>query len=288
MKSVIYFMSFLCSFHMLFGQELFLQGSDLLRGSEKVDGQEYDTVYDNESHVFRYFDKSGKEIFLIKSFNENGDQIALSIEKNTETNNLELIMDNTPIGVLVNSIIYDLNGVEIGCLFRGRYSKSNLTSFWGGLDHHYGNISIYDYTCVYKVGSFMFKEEVDYYAVLGVDRIGNVDEMDPRLLKKKVRNIERFYKKIIKKYDIKKYPNDDQIKQRYMELSNAYQEVMSDLGVDKKKEQKILGILPKEYLSQDRRANWSQDEGYVPYTKREVQQHKPASQIQKEEFYKTK
>ena len=60
---------------------------------------------------------------------------------------------------------------------------------------------------------------------------------------------------------------------------------MSDLGVDGKKQKKILGILPQEYLDEERRSNWSNNEGYVPYSKRKVEGHQPDSKIQKDELY---
>ena len=104
-------------------------------------------------------------------------------------------------------------------------------------------------------------------------------------MKKKIRNIQRHYKKLLKKYNIKKYPNDTDIQEQFAEISNAYQEVMLDLGVNKKKDKKILGVIPQEYLSQERRSNWSQDEGYVPYTKRQLKDRDPDTKIQKDELY---
>ena len=65
MKKTLYYLVFFISIHCLSGQELFLQGEDTYKGSVKVDGQEYVTVYDNTSHIYRYFDQSGNEIFLI-------------------------------------------------------------------------------------------------------------------------------------------------------------------------------------------------------------------------------
>ena len=61
---------------------------------------------------------------------------------------------------------------------------------------------------------------------------------------------------------------------------------MSDLGVSKAKEKKILGFLPSEYLTEERRSKWSDDEGYVPYSRREIKQYNPASQIQRDELFK--
>ena len=84
---------------------------------------------------------------------------------------------------------------------------------------------------------------------------------------------------------VSKNPNDTEIQEQFAEISNAYQEVMLDLGVNKKKDKKILGVIPQEYLSQDRRSNWSQDEGYVPYTKRQLKDRDPDTKIQKDELY---
>ena len=85
MKKTLYYVVVFISINFLTSQELFLQGEDTYKGSIKVDGQEYVTVYDNDSHIYRYFDQLGNEIFLIKSYNEKSEQIALSIEKNAES-----------------------------------------------------------------------------------------------------------------------------------------------------------------------------------------------------------
>mgnify|MGYP001384321823 FL=1 len=69
-----------------------------------------------------------------------------------------------------------------------------------------------------------------------------------------------------------------------MKISDAYESIMSDLGVDKDDE-KILGIIPSDYFSQKRRTNWSNDEGYVPYTKRQIKSHNPDTKIQKDQLY---
>ena len=268
-----------------FSQELYLQSSGVLSGSEKYEGQEYTTVYDESAHVYRYFNQEGREIFLIKSYNEKGEQIPLSIEKNSENKNIELILNNVSIATLVNSSIYNLDGIEIGKYFRGKPSKGDLTNFWGGIDYHVGNISIYDHTGFYKIGSFLFKEKVDYYKVLGIEKIDNAEEMDSRVLRKKIREIDKYYKKIIKKYNIKKYPDDEELQVRFTELSTAYNMIMADLGVNQKKDKKILGVIPSEYLTEERRSQWSEDEGYVPYSKREIQQYNPASQIQRNTLY---
>ena len=114
------FVVILVSFVNVSAQELFIQGEDQYKGSIKVDGQEYITVYDNTNHIYRYYDVNGNEIFLIKSYNEKNDQIGLSIEKNSETKALEIIIDNIPIAYLVNSVIYDFdNNPNWAALQRG-------------------------------------------------------------------------------------------------------------------------------------------------------------------------
>lgn len=284
MKKIIYLL-ILISINTLFSQELFIQDSDKIKGSKRVMGKEYTTVYDNTNHRYRYFDESGKEIFLIKSFNEENEEVNLSIEKNPLTESVEIIINNNPIAFVVNSIIYDLNMLEIGRLFGGRYSQKNINDFWEGIDYSRGNISIYDYTGVYKIGSLHYKPFIDHYAILGIEKLENIDQMSPRVLKRKVRDIERLYKKLMRTYNVKRNPDDEDIKTKADEITNSYWSIMSDLGVDGKKQKKILGILPQEYLDEERRSNWSNNEGYVPYSKRKVEGHQPDSKIQKDELY---
>ena len=145
MKNIIFYIVICLSTNVLLGQEMFIQNTDNLKGSVKVMGKQYTTVYDNTTHRYRYFDELGKEIFLIKSFNEENEEINLSIEKNPTTESIEIIIDNEPIGVVVNSVIYDFNMLEIGRLFGGRYSDKNINDFWEGVDYNRGNISIYEY-----------------------------------------------------------------------------------------------------------------------------------------------
>jgi len=270
---------------MLHSQELFIQNTDKLKGSVNVMGQIYTTVYDNTVHRYRYFDDLGKEIFLIKSFNEENEEVNLSIEKNVTTESIEIIINNNTIGTVVNSIVYDLNMIEIGRLFGGRYSDKNINDFWEGVDYSRGNISIYDHTGVYKIGSLNFYIEVDYYAVLGLEKVENIDSLDERAIKKLVRNIQKLYKKQMKKYNVRKNPDDAEIKERAFALTEAYSFIMRDFGIDDKKNKKILGILPSEYLSEERRSNWSDNEGYVPYSKRVIEDHNPDTQIQRDELY---
>lgn len=286
MRNIFYYITILSfTISTLIGQELFIQNTDKLKGSVNIMGQNYTTVYDNTVHRYLYFDDLGKEIFLIKSFNEENEEINLSIEKNPITESIEIIIDNNAIGTVVNSIIYDLDMIEIGQLFGGRYSDKNINDFWEGVDYSRGNISVYDHTGVYKIGSLSFYIEVDYYAILGLDKIENVDSLDARTLKKTVRSIQRLYKKEMKKYDVRKNPDDTELKEKSLEITEAYSFIMKDLGVGDKKNEKILGILPAEYLSEERRSNWSENEGYVPYSKRVIEDRNPDTQIQRDELY---
>lgn len=289
MKKIIFCLIFLTSINSIVAQsQLFIQGGDKLKGSDRVAGQEYVTVYDTETHSYRYFDKSGNEIFLIKSFNSKGEQINLSIEKNQDTNAMEIIISNTPVGFLINSVIYDLDMVEIGRFYRGGHSEKQVNDFWSGIDYHAGNISIYDHTGLYKVGSLSFSQtkKINYYAVLGIEKIENIDEMDVREKKTHIRNIQRLYKKLSRKYNVKRNPDDAELQDEFGRITDAYVHVMEDLGiVDKKKDQKILGFIPKDYFSPEKRSNWSDQEGYVPYSKREIKSHQPDSKIQMNEEF---
>ena len=283
------FVVFLVSFVNVSAQELFIQGEDQYKGSIKVDGQEYITVYDNTNHIYRYYDVYGNEIFLIKSYNEKNDQIGLSIEKNSETKALEIIIDNIPIAYLVNSLIYDFDNNQIGQLYRGEYNESKIKNFWQGIDYSAGNISIYDHTGVYKVGSLEFKQEVDKFEILGFEKPLDFENLDERSSRKVIRNLQKYYRKLVRSYkiedlDVKKSPEDKEVFEQFMKVSDAYESIMSDLGVDKDDE-KILGIIPSDYFSQKRRTNWSNDEGYVPYTKRQIKSHNPDTKIQKDQLY---
>ena len=283
------FVVFLVSFVNVSAQELFIQGEDQYKGSIKVDGQEYITVYDNTNHIYRYYDVNGNEIFLIKSYNEKNDQIGLSIEKNSETKALEIIIDNIPIAYLVNSVIYDFDNNQIGQLYRGEYNESKIKNFWQGIDYSAGNISIYDHTGVYKVGSLEFKQEVDKFEILGFEKPLDFENLDERSSRKVIRDIQKYYKKLVRSYkiedlNVKKSPEDKEVFEQFMKVSDAYESIMSDLGVDKDDE-KILGIIPSDYFSQKRRTNWSNDEGYVPYTRRQIKSHNPDTKIQKDQLY---
>ena len=161
--------------------------------------------------------------------------------------------------------------IQIGQLYRGEYNESKIKNFWQGIDYSAGNISIYDHTGVYKVGSLEFKQEVDKFEILGFEKPLDFENLDERSSRKVIRNLQKYYRKLVRSYkiedlDVKKSPEDKEVFEQFMKVSDAYESIMSDLGVDKDDE-KILGIIPSDYFSQKRRTNWSNDEGYVPYTK---------------------
>tara|TARA_B100001250_G_scaffold409289_1_gene433334 strand:- start:719 stop:1594 length:876 start_codon:yes stop_codon:yes gene_type:complete len=286
MKKAIYYIICFVSINGLIGQELFIQNSEQVKGSKRVMGTEYKTIYDNTNHRYRYFDATGTEIFLIKSFNEESEELNLSIEKNPVTESVEIIIDNNVIGFVLNSVIYDLDMLEIGKLFGGRYSQENINDFWEGVDYSKGNISIYDYTGIYKIGSLYYKPFVDHYAILGMDRVESPDSLDSRVLRKTIRNTQKIYKKLMRQYNVKRNPDDQEIKIKADEITKSYLIVMEDLGIDEKKDKKFLGIIPLEdIVDEERRSNWSDDEGYVPYSKRTIEGHQPDSKIEKNELY---
>ena len=68
-------------------------------------------------------------------------------------------------------------------------------------------------------------------------------------------------------------------------ITTAFNSVMKDFGINSKKDKKILGLIPSEYLSEDRRSKWSDYEGYVPYTKREIKDIQPDTKIKTDELY---
>ena len=284
MKKLLYYIVLLASINGLMGQELFIQNSDKVKGSQRVMGTEYQTVYDNTNHRYRYFDESGKEIFLIKSFNEDSDQVNLSIEKNPITESVEIIINNEVIAFVLNSTIYNIDMLEIGKLFGGRYSQKNIDDFWEGVDYSRGNISIYDHTGIYKIGSLFYKPFVDHYAILGMDRI-DVESLDDRALRKKIRNTQKVYRKLMREYNVKRNPGNEEIKIKADEITKSYAIVLRELGVDDGKDKKLLGIIPQEIFDEERRSNWSEDEGYVPYSQREIEGHQPDSKIEKNELY---
>ena len=107
-------------------------------------------------------------------------------------------------------------------------------------------------------------------------------------MKKAIRNIQRVYKKLIKKNNVKRSPENLEILEKATEINQAYAKVMGDFGVDSKKEKKILGFISQEYFNEDRRSAWSDDEGYVPYSKRERGDYQPDSDIQKDALYPNK
>ena len=97
-----------------------------------------------------------------------------------------------------------------------------------------------------------------------------------------IRNLQKHYRKLIRSYkvddlDIKNNQEDKEIYEEFLEVTDAYEQIMKEFGVDESDE-KIFGIIPQDYFSEQRRSKWSRDEGYVPFTKRELngyEEHRP-------------
>ena len=89
----------------------------------------------------------------------------------------------------------------------------------------------------------------------------------------------------MRKYSVKRDPGNEEIKLKADEITKSYINVLRDLGIEEGKEKKFLGIIPQEIFNEERRSNWSHDEGYVPYSKREIEGHQPDSKIEKNELY---
>ena len=56
MKKIIFYLIFLMSINSIVAQsQLFIQGGDKLKGSEKIEGQQYVTVYDTPKYSYTHF-----------------------------------------------------------------------------------------------------------------------------------------------------------------------------------------------------------------------------------------
>ena len=80
------------------------------------------------------------------------------------------------------------------------------------------------------------------------------------------------------------HPNRDkavkQVAAFYQEIEEAYMAISKKIDPDYQEEKNWL----ENFFSKNRRSNWSQDEGYVPYTKRERQDSDPISQEKLERY----
>ena len=80
---------------------------------------------------------------------------------------------------------------------------------------------------------------------------------------------------------LKKYPDDEEIQQKNIEINEAYIVLNRELNPDFEEEDENWII---NFFKKDRRSNWSDEEGYVPYTKRERIESTPDTQKNKEKY----
>ena len=258
---------------------------------------------------------SGQDLkyFEIKSFNAFGEQIPLCINEK-----LEIFLDcesKIKYAQIINSIIYDLDMNKIGHCFLGKKTKKDLDSFWETLKHWKGNITIYDKTESYRLATFMyFEKKKDYFSIMGLDttdmnfdkvkdykkllnkyniRISKYPDDNKTIAKQKeieqaymaiskanLKMLNKAYKKLLKEYNVFKYPDDEEIATKYKEIQEAYMAISKKIDPDYQEENNWL----EKFFSKNRRSNWSQDEGYVPYTKRKRKDSNPISQENKERY----
>ena len=214
------------------------------------------------------FDIKDFENFNIKSYDSQGIEIPLCINSNLEIFiNCEI---QIPYAQIINSVIYDMNMDKIGYSFLGVTEDNVINNFWAGFDYWKGNISIYDKTGTYRLATFMyFEPEKDYYTIMEVDSTVTFKE-----LKKK-------YKKLLKKYNLKRYPDDEEIQQKNNEINEAFLVLSRDLDPDFQEDDENWII---NFFKKDRRSDWSDEEGYVPYTKRDRIESTPETQKNKDKY----
>ena len=113
----------------------------------------------------------------------------------------------------------DMN--KIGYSFLGTSEEKIINNFWAGFDYWKGNISIYDMSGTYRLATFMyFEPEKDYYSIMEVDSTVTFKQL------------KKNYKKLIKKYNLKKYPDDEEIQQKNLEINEAFIALSRDLNPD--------------------------------------------------------
>jgi len=254
-NSILIYTFLLCSFFS-FSQE-----------KSKKSKEELKSIFYSSFDYNNSFSGQDFKNFEIKSFDALGNEIPLCIN-----GELEIFLDcksKKKYAQIIDSVIYDLDMNKIGHCFLGKITKKNLDSFWDTLKHWKGNITIYDETESYRLATFMYlKKEKDYFSVIGIDSTATV-----KILKKS-------YKKLLKKYNIDRYPYDEEIIAKNKEIEEAYIAISKKIDPDYQDENNWL----EKFFSKNRRSNWSQDEGYVPYVKRKRKDSNPISQEDKERY----
>ena len=217
--------------------------------------------FSNSNYKNPFFNGEDLKNFEITSFDALGNKIPLCIN-----NNLEIFLDcETKIkyAQIINSTIYDLDMNKIGHCYLGKITEKKIDSFWNSLKHWKGNITIYDKTENYRLATFMFlKPKKDHFSILNLDTTATV------------KMLNKSYKKLLKEFDINKYPDDLEVLEKNLEIEEAYLVVLKKIDPNYKDDTNWLEM----FFSKNRRSIWSQDEGYVPYTKRERKDSNPVSQ----------
>ena len=236
--------------------------------TEVISGDELRKVFFLDYNHNNQFDIKDFENFNIKSFDSKGIEIPLCINSN-----LEIFINcdiQVPYAQIINSVIYDMNMHKIGYSFLGVTEENVINNFWAGFDYWKGNVSIYDKSGTYRLATFMyFEPEKDYYAVMEVDSTITLKQL------------KKSYKKLLKKYNLKKYPDDEEIQQKNIEINEAYIVLNRELNPDYEEEEENWII---NFFKKDRRSNWSDEEGYVPYSKRERIESTPDTQKNKDRY----
>ncbi len=233
-----------------------------------ISGDELRRVFFLDYNHDNQFDIKDFENFNIKAFNSSGKEIPLCINSN-----LEIFIDcklENPYAKIINSVIYDMNMNKVGYSFLGVTEENIINNFWAGFDYWKGNISIYDKTGTYRLATFMyFEPEKDYYSIMEVDSTVTLKQL------------QKKYKKLLKKYNLKKYPDDKEIQQKNNEINEAFIALNRELNPDFEEQDENWLI---NFFKKERRSNWSDEEGYVPYSKRERIESTPETQKNKEKY----
>ena len=223
--------------------------------------------FSNDDMNSIFFSKKNVNHYKIKSFDALGNKIPLCINEK-----LEIFLDcenRIKYAQIIDSKIYDNEMNLIGHCYFGKITEKNIYNFWKTLKHWKGNITIYDETESFRIATFMYlKKEKDYFSIMNLDTTATV-----KMLKKS-------YKRLLKTYNINKFPDDDEIIAKNKEIEEAFIAISKKIDPDYEDNNNWL----EDFFSKNRRSMWSQDEGYVPYIKREIKELKPISRDNKERY----
>ncbi len=301
-NNFLLFLFIFCSFFSLSQEEKSMTKTELKKN-----------FFSNSNYKNSSFNSEDLKNFEITSFDALGNKIPLCIN-----NNLEISLDcksKIKYAQIINSTIYDLDMNKIGHCFFGKITEKDINSFWNSLKHWKGNITIYDKTETYRLATFMFlKPTKDYFAIMNLDTtVMNLDKIetykkllveynnhlskypdDKKIIEKKedieddynkisrnnLKKLNKSYKSLLKNFNINKYPDDLEVLEKNQEIEEAYLAVLKKIDPNYRDETNWLEI----FFSKNRRSIWSQDEGYVPYTKRERKDSNPISQEKMERY----